>query len=169
MNCPNCGHEFKGNYCPVCRQFFLSSEKRKMSGVCPQCGKLVHFVFSSLGGNSWTSYAWVGEREASYAEELRELSGSRYTLYVPPETSREGLLEKIIHFYLSHGPRSSLVLSEEHSDLLPKIPGSCRRKVLRACLFPESPSYLAEKLIVENIGGELFSTEDTFHKKFQRI
>lgn len=150
-------------------KFNLSKRKLKMSGVCQQCGKLINFVFSNEEDGSWSSYAWAEEKEISYAEDLRELSGSKYTLYIQPGTPVNGLLEKIIHFGISHGPKSSFLLPEEYSEFLSSIPETYMKKTLRSCLFPESPSYLAEKLIIENIGGELFSTKDTFHKKFHKI
>lgn len=167
MRCPNCDHKLDDR---LLSSLKLHETKIKLTASCDQCRKLVHFVVNSSGNEDEIKcYAWIDEKEKRYAKMISSLKSKRYILLIQPGVSRGDLLSALRQFGVSHGGRTAFIFPESLSDMAGQISSSYETLLLPDSLFPETPSYLAEKLVVENTEGELFSIGETLYNRFQKL
>lgn len=163
MNCPNCDHRLNDN---ELYRFKIDNSKMKLTSICPQCNKMVHFILN-LSEEGIKCYSWENSKEQKYAKIISELYNSKYVLFIQPDADEKRLPDIVRQFAVSHGGSSSFIFPEKFSKEASKISALYSTIIIPDNLFPETPSYLAEKLIIENTSGEIFSTNKTIHKRFQ--
>lgn len=165
MNCPNCDHRLDN--CEL-SHFSIDEKKTKFTLICPQCKNLIHFIVNDISDDEGLKcYAWAHSKEKKYADIISKISNKRYILFVQPTTKKEDALAIARQFGISYGNGSAFIFPEKFSYIANQMSCIYSVVILPDNLFPENPSYLAEKLIIENTNGEIFSTEKTIHKKFQ--
>lgn len=68
---------------------------------------------------------------------------------------------------MHHQWNSGFVISENYKAKAQILSAVHKVVIFPAVLFPEIPSFLAEKLILENIPGKLFSSYKTLSDQFE--
>lgn len=161
MNCPACNRNLP----------FSLSNREKISdgiehifGICPYCKEIIHFIYHSSENQV---IGWVESREKIYSKEFNQIR-SKNALYISSIESEQKIRETCSSFSAKYGWDSCFFVRDNGDDL------SALKKVysifiLNEILFPEIPSYLAERIIVNNFRGNLYSTESTFLNRFTKI
>ncbi len=169
MICPNCFHPLDDS---KMEGRSLPGKKRIFSGVCERCQKISYFLYSwSEEQESWSVYSWLKEREEVWAKSISAFMNYKYVVFFYPESNLEEIKKKIRSFLFLYGESSvALFLPESSSKILEYLPSSLPSLKLKDGLFPEIPSYLAEKLILENTLGKKFIVgEPLFSEEWERI
>lgn len=162
MNCPNCGRLFEKNKDGM----FLRNGQEHFWGVCQYCKEIAHFVQTSAEG---TLYSWIERKEYAYGKLLTPLLGKKHILYITSGVAEENLVEFCQDFAIKHAQDVGFVLSCEYEEKSKTVSAVYRTVVLPKQLFPEKPSFIAEKIIIENVPGKLYSIEETVHEQFEKL
>ena len=154
MRCPKCDHPFSRE---KVYSYSLSDILLKKSYVCSRCGELIHFFFY-FQENVWDSFAWTQTGEKKWAKKISSFcKGKTNCLYIPPESKE---IERTIYSFFSvYGEEKTVIFLPEFLEC--GIKQKEQIFILPSLFFPVSPSYLAEKLILENFPGEKFASSPT--------
>ena len=127
----------------------------------------MHFIKNNGEYDQIKCYAWISDQEKKYARDLLRSPIKKYLIYIQPTDDIDLIQRKIKDFSLAHSDDFLLVFPSSLKKQLDQI--ECQKTEISDLLFPECPSYLAEKLIVENMNGELLSVGNTLFDRFKRI
>lgn len=146
--CPECG-------CPVepSRVAFeaVGSGLQYRSLLCPNCRERLSFLLDTGKG---VATCWSSSRESKYRLFLREKLGTpRNILYAGRGADRESLAAAIRAFCARYTRHAGVVLSQEFEELVEPLQGLYRIALLPTVLFPESPSFLAERILLQEFEG----------------
>lgn len=159
--------------CPACRKpvasrpanrASVSADREHLWGICPHCREMMHFVWRPAENRL---YGWAGNREAAYAGELAVLQNRRHVLYVPEAPGGVSPVELCRKFGDVHGWRVGFAISFRFREAAAILRSAHTVAVMPEVLFPELPSFLAEKLLLETVPGRLYSTSGTLSDRFE--
>lgn len=163
MNCPNCGRKFQR--APE-NKVILNNSQEHLWGICQYCKEVAHFVHTPKEN---TVYSWIERKETPYAKALEVLLEKKYVLYITSGVAEASLVEVCRDFASSHGENVGFVVSYEYAEKAEIVNAVHRTVAIPEQLFPEKPSFIAEKLIIENTTGKLFTVADTISERFEKI
>lgn len=161
MICPGCNRQLKS--APPNR-VFISETQEHLWGVCPHCKEAMHFVYTPEKNQL---YGWLEKKESSYAKLLSPIADRKHVLYVPEIENPDSLISFCRNFSMHHQWNSGFVISENYKAKAQILSAVHKVVIFPAVLFPEIPSFLAEKLILENVPGKLFSSCKTLSDQFE--
>lgn len=161
MNCPGCSRSIKET---PSNCVSISETQEHLWGICPYCKEVMHFVHFLLKDDL---YGWIESGEAAHAKKLECLQTKKHVLYVPSGIVNGDFLRVCRDFASTCGWDVGFAVSsayEEKAHILNMVHTTV---VMSALLFPVYPSFLAEKILQENVSGKIYSTEKTLSDRFE--
>lgn len=158
--------------CPGCKTTLKESPKNRLSineesehlwGICPYCKDLIHFFYKPAEN---FVYGWLGSRESYHAKKLAAVQGKKNILYLPQ--IEEGLLLEFCRgFATKFNWNVGFIIPDIYQNQIDILSSVYKVAVLENVLFPEHPSFVAEKIIVEHTPQKLYTNCETIFDKFE--
>ena len=161
MICPGCNRQLK--FAPRNRSS-ISEKQEHLWGICPHCKEAIHFVYTQELNQL---YGWLEKQESPYAHSLLPLIDRKNILYIPEFENPDSLLSYCRNFSIKHQWNSGFVISEKYRSKAIILSAVHKVTIFPETLFPEIPSFLAEKIIMENLPGKLFCSCKTLSDRFE--
>ena len=157
--------------CPLCHTMIDDSDSEwrqigdsleNTSVHCNRCHESLEFLRNLESGEY---YGWSVKREHEYSCMLKPLLGVGSVLYVSPNAGNAKL--RCMRFALEHGTDVCIVSPASLHKELEGISRMYKVVEMPDSIWPEVPSYLAERLVSENATGSLYSLESTVLERFK--
>ena len=159
MICPNCGKQVRQSFCVVEK---ISDTQSHSSGICQYCKEIIHFVSDNI---EKITYGWVDSKGRKYQKAISTLNKKNQILFVNKKVDR--LFKTCLNFKKKFGSNVGFVVYWENKIDVEKIGSAYDIVFLEEKLFPVTPSFLAENLIIKSVSAKLFSLEKTLSNKFE--
>ena len=150
--------------CPVCksknaavRQSFPYGNRLLHYGSCPEC----HAALRAVTGGA-VDYAWDIRAEQREKELLAPLQESPRILYLPPGLDEIAVQRAWRAFLRRYGREAGIAAYAGYAELQPTASrGITPLALLPPAWFPDTPSLLAERLLVFTLRGKCHCPAET--------
>ena len=160
-------------FCPGCNRYLktvpknhhnISDSKEHLWGICPNCKEFIHFVYTPQNNQV---YGWLEKQEEKYKLQVSALSNKKNILYISEFPNPKAIIRLCREFIYEHNWNAGFIITEEYYDVARILSAVHSVVILPQVLFPEKPSFIAEKIIIETLAGKLFSVNSTFNNCFE--